>query len=253
MVVMDLALLLLAAGTTAVLTLLRRLTTDQDLLRRCAQDRKRLRELRREAKARRDAATVRRLRTAEQAVRLRATSQEWRPLLAALAPALLLGWWANGWFSRRPIAGGAPFRLSAEFAPSEAGALAHVVPVDGMTCEGSWIRCIIVGEGKGAGRGICEWKLSAAARAEPYELVVRHGAGAARLSVQVAGRPPHGGPPGAVQSDEGSFNVRLALGEYRFLRIVPGIRALGLPPWLVAYLALAVPLMAVFRRILRVC
>ncbi len=41
----DLALVIVAVGTGAIITFARLLTTNQDLLRRCDQDKKRLKEL----------------------------------------------------------------------------------------------------------------------------------------------------------------------------------------------------------------
>ena len=58
----DVALILVAVGTGAILTAARLFTTNQDLLRRCDADKKRLKQLRREAQLRKDRDALKRSR-----------------------------------------------------------------------------------------------------------------------------------------------------------------------------------------------
>ena len=90
----DLAIALVAVGTSLVLTLVRKWTTNQDRLRRAGADVRRLRALLREAKWEKDRGAVRRLRTTLAMVRTIRFRAEGLPLLVSIVPIALLAFWA---------------------------------------------------------------------------------------------------------------------------------------------------------------
>src|SRR5208283_2175586 len=89
----DLALVIVAVGTAAIITFSRLLTTNQDLLRRCDHDKRRLRVLIREAAFQRDKVAVKRFRTTRNMIGMMTMKEEGWPLLAAIVPIAILGTW----------------------------------------------------------------------------------------------------------------------------------------------------------------
>ncbi len=90
----DLAVLIVAVGTSVILTIARVLTTNQDLMRRCKFDLARLKQLKKQAKARRDKPAVRRINTTVGMIQMTRMKAEGWGLLASLLPILLLASWA---------------------------------------------------------------------------------------------------------------------------------------------------------------
>ncbi len=128
----DLALVIVAAGTGAILALCRLFTTNQDLLRRCVQDKRRLRELTGEAKRQKDKEAVARYRTTRNTIGMMTMKEEGWPLLAAVVPIALLGTWCFQRLAFVPPPAGQPVSLKARFPVSAVGELAHVVPQEGV-------------------------------------------------------------------------------------------------------------------------
>ena len=88
----DLALILLGAGTAALLTLVRPLTTNQDLLRRCRHDKRRLKELIRRAKRNKDRRALRNRQATRGMIAMMQLKAEGLPLLVAILPIAVLGY-----------------------------------------------------------------------------------------------------------------------------------------------------------------
>ena len=180
----DLALVIVAVGTGAIITLARLFTTNQDLLRRCDQDKRRLKELIREAKRQKDKEAVKRYRTTRNMIGMTTMKEEGWPLLAAIVPIAVLGTWCFQRLAFVPPRAGETVSVKAYFPVSAVGELAHVVPQEGLrevSREDSeqqrpWIQEIVndvPGPDGIANNGIATWKIQAKARPEPYALEIR--------------------------------------------------------------------------------
>lgn len=244
----DLALTVVAVGSSLILSVVRIWTTDQDRLARCAADKRRLAALQREAKQRGDREALLRHRAMLGRIGLVQMRQEGRPLVAAIVPLALLATWAFGRLEFHAPAAGQPIEVRARFPAAAAGRLAHIVPCDGVEAEGGWIREVaLLKDGAGA-CGEASWRLRAAARTQPYMLQFRYGRGVYEQAVRVGQRtclPP------VAQHDDQLLSTEVALEPVRLFGVVPGIPALGLAPWMVAYLILMVAAFPVVKRGLR--
>ena len=180
----DLALVIVAVGTGAIIALSRLFTTNQDLLRRCDQDKKRLKELIREAKRQKDKEAVKRYRTTWNMIGMTTMKEEGWPLLAAIVPIAILGTWCFQRLAFVPPRAGETVPVKAYFPVSAVGELAHVVPQEGVRevsrddsgSSGQWIQEImsdVPGPDGIANNGIATWKIQAKARPEPYSLEIR--------------------------------------------------------------------------------
>jgi len=248
----DLALFIVAAGTGAVLTFVRLFTTDQEMLGRIAADKKRLKELKREAKKRGDKDSARRHAAVFAQLGPKAMKYEGKPLLVAIPVIAVLGVWAFTRLGYRPPEPGEPVELRAHFSPIAIGSFAHVVPAEGLSAPDGWVQAIEEAKAAdGAPEGVARWKIVAAGAPEPYLLEVRQGGHTHAKELLVDGR--HYSPPLEVFGPEfgelagwggpGDELRKLELGmtEYRPFGFVPGIRWILFAPWLVGYLAIAVP------------
>ncbi len=246
----DLPLVLLAAGTAFAMLLLRKRVSDQEFLGRCAGDRDTLRRRIREAKKAGDKELLQKLRAAAARVSLKMMRREGRPLLVSLLPIMLLAAWAYARLGHYPPQSSVPIAVSADFDPVLAGTVVYMLPEAGVTATGGWVQIaenVELAGGEAVARA--EWLLVFAGRKEPYLLTVRGGGESADLSVILDRRTyrvPERFYPGVITA------VRIHLAERRFLGILPGIEKLMIPPWMLAYLLLAVPFYLLFKKILRV-
>jgi len=246
----DVVLIAIALGSGAVLTGVRRFTTDQDLLRRCRADRRRLRQLLRKARRRGDREAVRRHRALRARVARKAARQEVRPLLAALVPIAFLATWAFQRVAYVPPAAGEPVRATLWFPVSAAGRLVHLVPEAGLTAEGGWVREIRVVPDAGRAYALARWTLRGEAPAA-YDLRFRYRRRTYRVPLRIGGR--FYAPPVRFFDDGEVVCAEVDLREARLFGVVPGIRAWGIQPWLVAYFLVAIPGMVGLTRLFGVC
>jgi type II secretory pathway pseudopilin PulG len=245
----DVAIGLLALGTSLLLTLVRKWTTHQDRLRRARQDLRRLRQLLRQATRAKDADAVRRTRATLGVVRGVRLKAEVFPLLVSLLPLLVLALWAVERLDYFPPRVGEDVTLVAYYPLRSVDKLTHLVPPEAVELRSRAVQLVAV-DPHGQANGVATWTLRAAERADSLELVVCHQGQTVRHPLRVGTRtyaqPVAGHPGGPVLATE------VVLERARFLGLVPGIRAIGFPPWLVAYLLLVLPLVPVLRRVLRV-
>ncbi|MFP4058069.1 MAG: hypothetical protein ACLF0G_14470 [Candidatus Brocadiia bacterium] len=245
----DLAIALLAVGTCLLLALARKLTTDQDRLRRCRGDIRRLRALIRQARRQGEKATVRRLRATRARVNTLRLGAEAKPLAVSIVPIVVLAVWAVARLDYLPPRVGEELTLRAFYPLSSVDRLTHLVPRDGVELPQGAVRVVEL-DPEGEANGLASWALRPAEPLEGTRLLIRHRGQTAEHPLRAGARtyaPPlvaHGGPAILV--------TELELRRARFLGLVPGIPALGFPPWLVAYLLLVVPLVPLVRRLLRV-
>lgn len=269
----DAALVIVAVATGAILAFVRVGTTNQDWLRRAKADRTRLRELLREAKRAGDRERVKRHREAAGIVAIRLMNAEWMPLAASLVPVAIIAVWCFARLEFHPPEGGEALELRAYFPASAIDRLAHVVPQEGLetressgawSLAGGWIQRTgpdPVANPDGSTSGLAVWTIAALPRTDPYLLTLRYRGRTYERPLSV-GRRDYA-PPLIFHDDE------LTATELRMRRVVPfgiipglpwrdmtifrtHVPANLLPPWLVAYLVIAIPLMFVLRRIFRI-
>ena len=254
----DAALVVVALGTSAILTFIRPFTTDQDLLRRCRADKKRLGELMRGAKRERDGAALARCRATQGLVAMMQMKAELKPLLVAVLPIAVLAVWCFARLGYLPARPGEPVTVNAYFAASAVGKVVHIVPVEGLSAEGGWVRRVeektpgvfMPSFPRGRISGIASWTLRAAGRTEPYVLAIRCDGRTIERPLLVDGRryiPP-------VELHEGGDvrAVETVLKSYKPFGFVPGISWLLFDPWLVGYLLLTIPFVFALRKLCRI-
>lgn len=246
----DLALVVVAVATGAILCFVRLITTDQDLLRRCAEDKQRLKELLRDARHGKDLAALKRLRKTRSMVSLLALRAELWPLLGALLPIAVLGTWCFQRLAFVPPRAGETLELAAYFPVSAAGWLAHLVPQPGVEVENGWVQQIaaVTDPAEGPPHGLANWRLRAEARPEPYQLQIRCQSHTWTKELLV-GQPRYAPPVEFYPAQPPLICCEVKMQPVKLFGLVPGIAALALPPWLVGYLLLAVPAALVLKRL----
>ena len=255
----DLALVIVAAGTGAIITISRLLTTNQDLLRRCDQDKKRLKELTGEAQREKNKEAVKRYRTTRNMIGMMTMKEEGWPLLAAIVPIAILGTWCFQRLAFVPPRAGETVAVKACFPVSAIGEMAHVVPHEGVRevsredpeGSGKWIQEIVndaAGPDGIANRGIATWKIQAKARPEPYVLEIRCKTVTVEKELLV-GQPIYSPDVEFYGNDQPILSAQIDMKPVKFLGFVPGIDWLFMPPWLVAYFLIAVPSVSLIKRV----
>jgi len=246
----DVALFALATLTTAILIAARIVATDRGLLRRIQADKRRLKELIRGSRHADDHDTTRRYKITLQRVKLKAARQEALPLLLALIPIAVLATWAFHRVAYIPPKAGEPLVLIARLPLSAGGSLIHIVPFTGVTAEGGWIRQIVVPHEGQPAWARAEWTLRFPAGETPYDLQLRYAGKTYNRGVLV-GTCKYASPLTTYPGD-GLSSTEVIMQETRLFGFVPGIPAIGLPAWLVAYLLISVPLVFLVRRLFRI-
>jgi hypothetical protein len=245
----DLAIALVAVGTSLLLTLVRKWTTNQDRLCRAGADVRRLRALLREAKREKDRGTVRRLRTTLAMVRTIRFRAEGLPLLVSIVPIALLALWAVQRLDYLPARPGQDVTVRAYYPIGSVEGLTHLIAPAEAELPAGAVRQVAIAA-NGDTNGVAEWTVRPAAPAEEMTLKVRHRSRTVEHTLRVGGRTYL--PPVATHGDGPILATEVMLHRAKFLGIVPGIDAIGFPPWLVAYLILTIALVPVSRWLLRV-
>jgi uncharacterized membrane protein (DUF106 family) len=243
----DLAIVLVAVLTVSLFAIIRKFATNQDLLRRCAADKKRLRARLRDARKSKDKEALVRLRGVKGLVLAKAVTQEWKPLLAALPPIALLGIWCWQRLEFLPPPSHRPVAFTATFPLSAAGQLAHLAPEPAFQVAPGWVQAITVVTNRGVPIAAASWSLEGPRGR--YTLALRH-AGRTYEHPLLLGERKY--EVQALAHDVHVLGTSVELKAARLLGCVPGVPALGLAPWLAAYLVLALLLLAPARRLLRV-
>ena len=257
----DLALVIVAVGTGSIITFSRLFTTNQDLLRRCDQDKARLKELIREAKQQKDKNAVTRYRATLNMIGMTTMRQEGWPLLAAILPIAILGTWCFQRLAFVPPKAGETVAISAYFPLSAVGELAHMVPQNGLhevTQTGSngheqWIQEVVKDPESGAGvaaGAVATWHVQADADPEPYRLQIRYKTCTVKKDLRV-GQAVYS-PAVEFYGNQPIGSVQIGMKPVKLLGVVPGIRRLNMPPWLVAYFLIAIPSVSLIKRLSRI-
>ncbi len=249
----DAALLIVAIGTSAILTFVRPFTTDQDLLGRCKSDKKRIKQLIHEAKRRRDKAAVKRHRATVAMIAMKTMNAELKPLLIAIIPIAMLAVWAFSRLAFVPPKPGEPVKVNVYLAASAIGKPVHIVPQDGLSVEDSWMKRVDVDPIKGPDdrvNGIATWIIKAEKRDEPYTLDVRYAGDTWIRTHRVDGRRY---APAVEFHETGPVHaLELGLTPYKPFGVIPGIPAIYFDPWLVGYLVICIPFVFALRRVTRI-
>lgn len=246
----DVALILVAVATGAILTFARLWTTNQDLLRRCAQDKKRLKQLIKQAKKEKDKQSVRRYRSTVGMISLTTLKSEGLPLLVAIVPVAILAVWCFYRLEFHPPQAGETVPVHLYFPISAAGGLVHVVPQDGLTANDGWVQEIVaVPEPEwGPPHAMATWHLQAEARSEPYTLQMRHKTGTYTKELLV-GQRTYAPAVELYEPDGPVISAELEMKKVKLFGVVPGFRPLALAPWLVAYFLIAIPSVSLIKRV----
>ena len=140
----DLAIVFVALATSVILTVARRLTTDQDLMRRCKEDLDRLNVLTKQAKANKDKPTLKRIQTTVGMIQMTKMKAEGWGLLASLLPIILLASWAFERLDFFPPAVGETVTVRATFPAAAQGQPAWLIPppADRLECLDSPVQII---------------------------------------------------------------------------------------------------------------
>jgi uncharacterized membrane protein (DUF106 family) len=246
----DAQLFIIALGSALILAGVRKVTSNQDLLRRCRADQARQKALLREAKVRQDADAVKRHRATFAMIALKQFRQEGRPMLTSLLPIVLLATWAFHRLEFHPLAAGEVVEFTARFPISAVGKITHLAPVEGVTAHNGWLQEIVAVTEPGGAHGAATWQLSAGGSPAPHVLRVRYGGRTYEHPLR-AGAPTY--DAGLETHDEKLTTTEVKLRPVKLFGIVPGIAALLLPPWLVAYLLIVIPGVPLIKRALRIC
>jgi hypothetical protein len=252
----DLAIVGIALVTSLVLTLARKWCTNQELLGRCAADLRRLKQLIRQAKARRygpphKRSEVQRMKGTMSLIKLKQLAAEGRVLLVALVPLAVLATWGMARLEYLPPVPGQELTLRAYYPLSSVGKLTHLVPREGLELKGgsSAVQQVRADE-DGGGNGVAEWVLVAREPLPATELTIRHQERAVTHTLRMDGRIYE--PPIQRHDEDSILATEIVLTPSRFLGVVPGAAAIGLPPWVLAYLLLALALVYPLRWLMRV-
>jgi uncharacterized membrane protein (DUF106 family) len=252
----DLALLVVAIGTSAILTFVRLWTTDQDLLKRCDADKARLNELMAEAKRAKDKDALARYRASTGAIAMKLMRAEGKPLLAALLPIALMATWCFNRIAYYPPTAEQPVRINAFFPETAIGQVVHMLPQAGLAADRLIATVQPTPDAIPGQEGEASWTVSAAARPDSaYPLEIRH-AGRVYASKLLVGAREYAPTITFFNGPEDRLTVmETVLKPYRmfgFIHIPWGQIDLFFPPWMLAYLLIAIPFAFIFKGIFRI-
>jgi hypothetical protein len=266
----DIALFAVAILTSAILTFVRLFTTDQDWLKRAAADHRRLKELARDAKARGDREALKRHKDTMTLIKVRSMRFEGRPLLAAIVPIALVATWAFARLGYHPPKAGDLIEVRAYLSTTAIGRPVHLVPQEGLKAEDAWVQTVAKDEPAAPQglwdsvnarmrrllrmdpplEGVAVWRLKADARPQPYALKVRYGGRTYQKELLVGAN--RYAPPAAFYDDAPVRCVEVVMPPVKLFGLVGGLDFLYVPPWLVAYLLIAIPFVTVLKRTFRI-
>lgn len=266
----DLSLFSVAILTSASLSLIRKWTTDQAWLARADADTKRLHALIREAKQAKDRDAVARYKATITRIKVKSMKFEGKPLLWALVPVALLATWAFSRLAFVPPPAGATLTVRAHLPKSYIGQTIHMAPEEGIESVNGWFQKVV--EDKQTppttnlwdkcNRKVCaflkmlpqpeavaEWQI-VSQDANPHTVKIRFSGRTYEKEV-LAGRRQYA-PALTLYPDAPVQAVELVMKPMKLFDYVGALDFLFLPPWLVAYLLIAIPFVTILRRVLRI-
>ena len=261
----DVMLFAVAILTSVILAFARRVGSDQDWLRRAAADRKRLASLARQARAVGDKPAAKRHKGTIAQIKARSLKYEFKPLLWAVLPILLVATWCFSRLGFHPPAAGGELEVRVYVPRSAVGRVAQLVPQQGLTAEGGWLRPVVMDtypKPAGAWDRFDAWAVEKLGMKPPltgvakWRLRVPPGGGRRVLKILYDGRVYEKqvlfgsrkyAPAMELYGDGPVQAVELVMRPMKLFGLVGGL--LFLPPWLVAYLLIAIPFVSVVKRL----
>lgn len=236
----DVALVLIALATSLLLAIVRRWATDQNLLHRIATDKSTLRQLARQARAEGDLVRARRHRENLGYITWKTLGRTLRgeglTLIISIVPLTLIGTWCFYRLEYHPPRGGESIDVSLITPAIDIDSVVHMAPQPGVRCSSSWAKQVGTdGDPSLPPRGIARWQIMIDAHPSAYDLNIRTGQQTFVHPVLV-GQTRYL-PPDLVHD---VYSTHVSLRPVRLFDRLPGIPALGLPAWTVAYLLLAI-------------
>ncbi|MFZ4394316.1 MAG: hypothetical protein ACOYOU_01665 [Kiritimatiellia bacterium] len=265
----DLSLFSVAILTSASLSLIRKWTTDQAWLARADADTKRLHALIREAKQARDREAVARYKATITRIKVKAMKFEGKPLLWSLVPVALLATWAFSRLAFVPPPAGATLTVRAHLSKSYIGQTIHMAPEEGVETVNGWFQTVVedarvppTNLWDKCNNKVCtffnmlpqpeavaEWQI-VSKDTNPHVMKIRFG-GRTYAQEVLAGKRQYA-PALTVYLAAPVQAVELVMKPMKLFGGVGAIDFLFLPPWLVAYLLIAIPFVTILRRVLRI-
>ena len=246
----DVTLLLFAIATALLMTLARRAVTNQDLLRRCAQDLRQLKQLIRSAKLSRDKPQLQRLRGTTALIKGMQLTADLKVLAVVLVPIAALALWATERLDYLPPRVGEELVVRAYFPLSSIDGLTHLVPTPGFELTSSTIQQVTRADAKLPPSGIAEWTVRSSSVADDLVFAIRHHGESGAHHVAI-GRPTYL-PLQQFHPNERLSRTEVVLQRYRPLSLDLKTDSIGLPPWMIGYLALTLLMVPGLKRLLRV-
>ncbi|KPK80999.1 MAG: hypothetical protein AMJ81_11025 [Phycisphaerae bacterium SM23_33] len=236
----DLRLFTVAVMTSAILTFVRLLATDQDWLRRADADKKRLGELTRQARRS-------------------------KPLLYAVVPVALLAAWCFARLGYEPAAADRSVEVRMYVPASAIGRHAHMIPQEGLEAENGWVQEVArdrpaqinglwdafnAAVSGWLGRtappeGVAVWRLRPTRNGRRYDLKILYAGGVYEKQLLVDSR--RYAPPVKTYDGEKVTAVQVAMAPVKLFGVVGGLDFIFFPPWLVAYLLIAIPFVSILK------
>ena len=244
----DLSLLLFAAGTAVLMTLARRVVTNQDRLQRCGQDLQRLKQFMREAQQTQEKTHVQRLRRTIGQIKGMQLAADMRVLVVVLIPVAALAIWATARLDFLAPRVDHDLVIRAHFPLSSIDSLTHLVPASGYELKSPAIQ-VIQAESDASGC-VAQWTLHPTTAANDLPIVIRHRHESAIHHLTV-GRATYL-PPVQTHPHERLTTTEVLLPRYHPLGIHLKSETIGLAPWMIGYLLLTLLLVPAFKRLLRV-
>jgi uncharacterized membrane protein (DUF106 family) len=267
----DAALFAVAIMTSLILTYVRKFTTDQAWLKQADEDQKRLGELIREAKKAGLKDDAKRFKDTAVQIKMRSMKYEGMPLLAALLPILLLATWCFARLGFEPPRAGEIVQVKMYVPLSGIGKLAHITPRPGVEAPEGWIRKVVPDTlpepGGWWGRinaaamkklgmlppleGVAVWNVRAVA--DPLPRALRFVCDGQAFDKDLLVGQRRYSDPVRMFGNEGPVQaIETVLKPVKLFGVVPGVDMLFLPPWLTAYLLIAIPFVTIIKRVLRI-
>lgn len=245
----DGTLLVFSVLTALLMTLVRRWVTNQDLLRRCSADLQQLNRLIREAKQAGDKPRRQRLRSTVAMVKQIQLAEDMKVLAIVLVPVAALAMWAVERLDYLPPRVGESLVVRAYFTISSVDEVTHLVPINGVELQSSAIQ-IIQPDQQTPPLGWAEWTLRPTSATDALPLTIRHHGESAEHRVSLGRRTYL--PPQQLHPNVRLSRTEVVLRRYCPLEVDLKADTIGLPPWMIGYLALTLLFVPGLKRLLRV-
>jgi hypothetical protein len=244
------AILIVAIGTSLILTICRKWTTNQEKLGRAKRDLDRLKQIRREAKREGDKERVKQVRMTVSMIQIMKVKAEGMPLLVSIVPVALLAIWAFSRLNYYAPQPDEPVVIEANFQPASLarGRLARLVAPPEVKVEAA---IQVVEDDPKGDNGLAKWTVVPTEPAKDVTLLARYRDDEVPVTMDVGGniyQPPIAFYAGKT---EGITATQVHLEQATFFG-VPGLHPIFLPAWLTWYLAITIVFVPLLRKWMKV-